>query len=223
MADLSGEIRPQTFTQYKARVRVSTLLWRYFGSNLALVVEHQHQWRCGQLAFFPLFVNKSAKSRSPSASTPISAEFRTATPATRPAAPQRCRPRVKWVTLWPFSRATDDFVIAVGSVGRSFSALTQSLLFIGIRVETGLCRCVCAADRLWERDGSDMEDIFQWTREGNAMQVRVWLDDTEHDMNQGFVFIFIVCWKFGFLGHTGVPPGGPLNPNAVQVWINLGS
>jgi integrin-linked kinase len=33
-----------------------------------------------------------------------------------------------------------------------------------------------------------MEDIFQWTREGNTMQVRVWLDDTEHDMNQGFVF-----------------------------------
>lgn len=32
-----------------------------------------------------------------------------------------------------------------------------------------------------------MEDIFQWCREGNAMQVRVWLDDTEHDMNQGSV------------------------------------
>lgn len=31
-----------------------------------------------------------------------------------------------------------------------------------------------------------MEDIFQWCREGNAMQVRVWLDDTEHDMNQGY-------------------------------------
>ncbi|KAE8748331.1 hypothetical protein FOCC_FOCC004967 [Frankliniella occidentalis] len=30
-----------------------------------------------------------------------------------------------------------------------------------------------------------MEDIFHWCREGNAMQVRVWLDDTEHDMNQG--------------------------------------
>lgn len=34
-----------------------------------------------------------------------------------------------------------------------------------------------------------MEDIFQWCREGNAMQVRVWLDDTEHDMNQGYVTI----------------------------------
>ncbi|XP_050680984.1 integrin-linked protein kinase isoform X2 [Leptidea sinapis] len=30
-----------------------------------------------------------------------------------------------------------------------------------------------------------MEDIFQWCREGNALLVRVWLDDTEHDMNQG--------------------------------------
>ncbi|KAF4522686.1 hypothetical protein B566_EDAN010467 [Ephemera danica] len=30
-----------------------------------------------------------------------------------------------------------------------------------------------------------MEDIFHWTREGNAIQVRLWLDDTEHDMNQG--------------------------------------
>ncbi|KAI4470652.1 serine-threonine protein kinase [Holotrichia oblita] len=32
-----------------------------------------------------------------------------------------------------------------------------------------------------------MEDIFHWCREGNALQVRVWLDDTEHDMNQGNV------------------------------------
>lgn len=32
-----------------------------------------------------------------------------------------------------------------------------------------------------------MEDIFHWCREGNALQVRVWLDDTEHDMNQGYV------------------------------------
>ncbi|RWS03983.1 Integrin-linked protein kinase-like protein [Dinothrombium tinctorium] len=30
-----------------------------------------------------------------------------------------------------------------------------------------------------------MEDIFHWCREGNAFQVRVWLDDTAHDMNQG--------------------------------------
>lgn len=30
-----------------------------------------------------------------------------------------------------------------------------------------------------------MEDIFQWCKDGNALQVRVWLDDTEHDMNLG--------------------------------------
>eukprot|EP00091_Calanus_sinicus_P023673 TRINITY_DN8114_c0_g1_i1.p1 TRINITY_DN8114_c0_g1~~TRINITY_DN8114_c0_g1_i1.p1 ORF type:complete len:159 (-),score=28.55 TRINITY_DN8114_c0_g1_i1:91-567(-) len=30
-----------------------------------------------------------------------------------------------------------------------------------------------------------MEDIFHWIRESNAIQVRMWLDDTEHDMNQG--------------------------------------
>lgn len=30
-----------------------------------------------------------------------------------------------------------------------------------------------------------MEDIFHWCREGNSIQVRLWLDDTEHDMNQG--------------------------------------
>jgi len=30
-----------------------------------------------------------------------------------------------------------------------------------------------------------MEDIFQWIRKGDAIQVRMWLDDTEHDMNQG--------------------------------------
>ncbi|CAH1119591.1 unnamed protein product [Phaedon cochleariae] len=30
-----------------------------------------------------------------------------------------------------------------------------------------------------------MEDIFQWCKEGNALQVRVWLDEPEHDLNQG--------------------------------------
>lgn len=43
-----------------------------------------------------------------------------------------------------------------------------------------------------------MEDIFQWCREGIAMQVRVWLDDTEHDMNQGWVkcstHVAVVRW-----------------------------
>jgi hypothetical protein len=32
---------------------------------------------------------------------------------------------------------------------------------------------------------STMEDIFSWCKEGNAFQVRVWLDDTENDLNQG--------------------------------------
>lgn len=32
-----------------------------------------------------------------------------------------------------------------------------------------------------------MEDIFHWIRKGDAIQVRMWLDDTEHDMNQGYV------------------------------------
>lgn len=36
-----------------------------------------------------------------------------------------------------------------------------------------------------------MEDIFHWCREGNSLQVRVWLDDTEHDMNQGLVLGFL--------------------------------
>ena len=35
----------------------------------------------------------------------------------------------------------------------------------------------------------DMEDIFQWCREGNSLQVRVWLDETTHDMNAGYVLI----------------------------------
>ncbi len=30
-----------------------------------------------------------------------------------------------------------------------------------------------------------MEDIFHHIRKGDAIQVRMWLDDTEHDMNQG--------------------------------------
>ncbi|XP_037934001.1 integrin-linked protein kinase homolog pat-4 [Teleopsis dalmanni] len=30
-----------------------------------------------------------------------------------------------------------------------------------------------------------MEDIFHWCREGNSIQVRLWLDDTEHDLNLG--------------------------------------
>lgn len=30
-----------------------------------------------------------------------------------------------------------------------------------------------------------MEDIFYWCRENNAIQVRLWIQDTEHDLNQG--------------------------------------
>jgi integrin-linked kinase len=30
-----------------------------------------------------------------------------------------------------------------------------------------------------------LEDVFGWVKEGNAFQVRVWLDDTEHDLNIG--------------------------------------
>ena len=37
----------------------------------------------------------------------------------------------------------------------------------------------------WAHQHSNMEDIFYFIREGNVMQVRMWLDDTEHDMNQG--------------------------------------
>lgn len=30
-----------------------------------------------------------------------------------------------------------------------------------------------------------MEDIYLWCKEGNALNVRVWLDDVTHDMNAG--------------------------------------
>ena len=50
-----------------------------------------------------------------------------------------------------------------------------------------------------------MEDIFQWCREGNAMQVRVWLDDTEHDMNQGYS-IRSPYMEFNHVRHFGIPP-----------------
>lgn len=32
-----------------------------------------------------------------------------------------------------------------------------------------------------------MDDIFHWCKDGNALLVRVWLDDIANDMNQGFV------------------------------------
>lgn len=42
----------------------------------------------------------------------------------------------------------------------------------------------------------DMEDIFHWCREGNSIQVRLWLDDTEHDMNQGYDGFSVELMKF---------------------------
>lgn len=32
-----------------------------------------------------------------------------------------------------------------------------------------------------------MDDIFTQCREGNAVAVRLWLDNTENDLNQGYV------------------------------------
>lgn len=37
-----------------------------------------------------------------------------------------------------------------------------------------------------------MEDVFGWVREGNTFQVRVWLDDSEHDLNIGFDFLYFL-------------------------------
>ncbi|EEZ99715.1 integrin-linked protein kinase isoform X1 [Tribolium castaneum] len=49
-----------------------------------------------------------------------------------------------------------------------------------------------------------MEDIFQWCRDGNALQVRVWLDDTEHDMNQGDDHGFSPLHWAAKRGHTKI-------------------
>ena len=38
-----------------------------------------------------------------------------------------------------------------------------------------------------------MDDIFTQVREGNAFQVRMWLDNTENDLNQGYVSFPV--WK----------------------------
>ena len=35
-----------------------------------------------------------------------------------------------------------------------------------------------------------MDDIFSLVRDGVALQVRIWLDNTENDLNQGFVFVW---------------------------------
>ena len=40
-----------------------------------------------------------------------------------------------------------------------------------------------------------MDDIFSLVRDGNALQVRIWLDNTENDLNQGFVgFYSLLCY-----------------------------
>lgn len=47
-----------------------------------------------------------------------------------------------------------------------------------------------------------MEDIFHWCREGNSIQVRLWLDDVEHDMNQGDDHGFSPLHWLAKEGHT---------------------
>lgn len=46
-----------------------------------------------------------------------------------------------------------------------------------------------------------MDDIFTQCREGNAVAVRLWLDNTENDLNQGWAKVslfvyFLVCSMF---------------------------
>ncbi len=39
-----------------------------------------------------------------------------------------------------------------------------------------------------------MDDIFMQCREGNAVAVRLWLDNTENDLNQGWATVHsLVC------------------------------
>lgn len=49
-----------------------------------------------------------------------------------------------------------------------------------------------------------MEDVFGWVREGNAFQVRVWLDDTEHDLNVGDDHAFSLLHWAAKEGHVGI-------------------
>lgn len=35
-----------------------------------------------------------------------------------------------------------------------------------------------------------MDDIFTQCREGNAVAVRLWLDNTENDLNQGWAVVY---------------------------------
>jgi len=47
-----------------------------------------------------------------------------------------------------------------------------------------------------------MDDIFSLVRDGNALQVRIWLDNTENDLNQGSVQT--VLYKFLFSLHCRI-------------------
>ncbi|XP_055346550.1 integrin-linked protein kinase homolog pat-4-like [Paramacrobiotus metropolitanus] len=49
-----------------------------------------------------------------------------------------------------------------------------------------------------------IEDVFQWTRDGNAFNLRVWLDDTEHDMNVGDDHGFSLLHWAAKEGHANV-------------------
>ena len=58
-----------------------------------------------------------------------------------------------------------------------------------------------------------MEDIFGWCREGNTLQVRIWLDDTKNDMNEGDDHGFSPLHWACFAGRT----------NIVDMLLNRGS
>ncbi|KAI6176706.1 Protein kinase domain-containing protein [Aphelenchoides bicaudatus] len=49
-----------------------------------------------------------------------------------------------------------------------------------------------------------MEDVFGWVKEGNAFQVRVWLDDSEHDLNVGDDHAFSLLHWASKEGHTSI-------------------
>lgn len=61
-----------------------------------------------------------------------------------------------------------------------------------------------------------MDDIFTQCREGNAVAVRLWLDNTENDLNQGWVQAYLfVC----FLVITIKRPGWTLSCHEMQFGI----
>lgn len=39
-----------------------------------------------------------------------------------------------------------------------------------------------------------MDDIFTQCREGNAVAVRLWLDNTENDLNQGWANLYVCVY-----------------------------